>query len=247
LGVLEVIKHRDFKLKDGVLIQGLPGIGLVGKIAVDYIVSELKLERVAEAHSEAFLLPMGNAGVLIDNKGIIRLPHYSFYLHKGEKRDLIFLTSEVQPVSWLQHKVAEEVLDFFQSVGGVEVVGVCGTTSRGEKRAVYYAAGSHDVAEWLDKMGFKRSGGGTITGACGLLPALAAKRGLRAYVLMGTAVSSEPDPEGGRLIVEAVSRLFDLKVDLRNLDKVIEELRRMQREVERYKEIREEGRPGYYV
>jgi len=251
VSVLEIVKLRSIKLRNGVLIQGLPGIGLVGKIAVDYIVSELKLKKVAEGYSEALLLPIGNAGVLIDDEGILRLPHYSFYIYEGDERDILFLTGDVQPVSWLQHKVAEEVLDFFKSVGGVEVVAVCGTTSREEKRAVYYAAGDGDVAKWLDQMGFKRSAGGTITGACGLVPAIAARKGFKAYVLMGTALSPEPDPEGGKLVVEALSKIFRFKVDLSNLDGIIEELKRRQKEVERIRESlemrKEERRPGYYV
>ena len=43
------------KLKDPVLIEGLPGIGNVGRIAAGYLVSELNMKKFAELYSPHFL------------------------------------------------------------------------------------------------------------------------------------------------------------------------------------------------
>ncbi len=253
MGIVHINEIKGFKLREGVLIQGLPGIGLVGKIAVDYIVSELNLEKVAELYSDGLLLPIGNAGVFIDVRGVLKVPRYEFYMLSTKERDLLFLAGDVQPVGWSQYEVAERVLDFFISKGGAEVVGVCGTTAGREgEKAVYFAADSKDTAEWLEKLGFRRSIGGTITGACGLLPALASLKGLKGYVLMGTTMRAEPDPEASREVVKALCKIFGIKVSLEHLDTIIEEVRRKQAEAERlrkeYEErARREGLPGYYV
>jgi len=248
-----IIRLRELeriRLRRGVLIQGLPGIGLVGKMAVDYIIRELKLPKVAELYSEGFFLHGGNVGVLVDERAVLKLPTYDFHLYRGGERDLVFLTAPVQPVSWTQYEVAEHVLDYFQSTGGVEVVGVCGTTM-GDGPGVYFATASAEVADELVKLGFKPSPGGVITGACGLLPALAALRGLKAYVLMGYTTRVEPDPAAAKLLVQALCRLYGLKVDLKNLDLLIEELKR--REAEMLKALREAARerrgeaPPFYV
>lgn len=250
MGWLKLVELKSFRLKDGVLVQGLPGIGLVGKIAVDYIISELKLEKVAELYSDGLLLPIGNAGVLIDNKAVIKVPRYEFYLYSGS-RDILFLTGDVQPVSWAQYEVANAVLDFFQERGGVEVVAVCGTTAGEEGvKEVYFAACSPEICEWLKGLGFKPSEGGTITGACGLLPALAALRGLKAYALMGTTHRPEPDPEASREIVKALNKIFGVQVNLENLNRMIEEIKKRQEEFKKFAElIAKETRrtPSYYV
>lgn len=47
---IKLLKKK--KLKNPVLITGLPGIGLVGKLVVDYMLKESKAERIAEVHSE---------------------------------------------------------------------------------------------------------------------------------------------------------------------------------------------------
>jgi proteasome assembly chaperone (PAC2) family protein len=243
------------KLREGVLVQGLPGIGLVGKLAVDYVVRELRLPKVAEAYIDGLML-QANVAVFVDDEAVIRLPTYDFHLFRGSRRDVLFLTAPAQPVAWMQYEVAEHVLDYFQSIGGVEVVGVCGTTM-GEGEGVYFAATSRETREELIRLGFKPSPGGVITGACGLLPALAYLRGMKAYVLMGYVTQPELDPVAAKHLVQALSRIFEIQVDTRNLDALIEEVRKKEREVsEMMEKFREElaerartreGAPPFYV
>ncbi len=249
MSITRLVEYRKVRLNRGVLIQGLPGIGLVGKIAVDYIVSELGLEKVAEVYSGHFLLPTGNAGLFITSDAFMRLPRYEIYLYKGE-RDILFLAGDVQPVSWGQYEVAERVLDYFTSIGGEEVIAVCGTTAgSGEGPQVYFVADTEETKKRLEELGFKPSEGGTITGACGILPGLARLRGLRAYILMGSTKQAGPDPEAGREVVKALMKIFDIKVSLRNLDRIIEEIREKEKEMEKLKEMAKEreGPPHYYV
>lgn len=248
------IVEKDFRLKRGVLVQGLPGIGLVGKIAVDYIITELKLEKVAEYYSGGLLLPVGNAGVVVDDEGIMHLPSYRFHLLRLEERDILFLSSEVQPVTWAHYEVAERVLNFFKERGGVEVVGACGTSAEeGEGPSVYFAAYDGETAELLKSAGFKKSSGGTITGACGLVPTIAGLMGMRGFVLMGSTQSPEPNPEAAREVIKALMKLYGFKVDLTNIDKLIEEIKRRQEEERRkLEEMKEnvkgrEGLPTWYV
>lgn len=249
----KIVVYRDFTLRRGVLVQGLPGIGLVGKIAVDYIISTLRLEKVAEMMGPGLLLPVGNAGVFVDNSGSIQLPSYRFYLYNGDDRDFLFLTSEVQPAAWAQFDVAECVLDFFTSAGGESVVGLCGTASDTPETKVVYAVARREKVDDLEALGLQRSTGGSITGACGLLPALAALRGLEGLVLMGSTATPEPNLEAAREVVEVFSKLYGIEVDLENLEKLIreekvreEELRRELETVERATE-KKEGLPSWYV
>jgi len=251
-----IIKLEDIKLKRGVLVQGLPGLGFAGKIAVDYIISELKLKKVAELYSPHFMLPHGSAGVYITQEALLRLPHYEFYLFKGENRDVLFLAGDVQPVSWGQYEVADILLDFFKEIGGEEVVIVCGTTAGERERTktgippIFIVADSKTTKQELLQMGFKPSIGGTITGAAGVLPALAYKKGLKSYVLMASTQSAEPDPEAGRELVKALNRLFNLNVSLENIENIITELKKREEELEKIRETwtKKEGKPPqYYV
>jgi len=244
---VRVRELEKIRLRKGVLIQGLPGIGLVGKIAVDYIVRELKPRRVAELYADTLYLYGGNVGVIVDEKGVLELPRYYFYLYAQEDRDVVFVTSPVQPVSWGQYEVANHVLDYFQMNGGVEVVSVCGTTM-GEEPGVYFAVARGTSPEELLRRGYKASPGGVITGACGLLPALAALRGMKAYVLMGYTSRLEPDPEAAKAIVSALCDIYGFKISLEDLDKMIEEIKKREAEqLKTMKEAKERGQPPFYV
>src|SRR5438309_1461581 len=50
-------------LKEPVLIQGLPGLGYVGKVAVDYFIEKLKPVKMAELYSSYLLFPDGILGI----------------------------------------------------------------------------------------------------------------------------------------------------------------------------------------
>ncbi len=45
--------HKSVRLKDAVLIEGMPGIGNVGKITADVLVEQLKAERLVSFFATA--------------------------------------------------------------------------------------------------------------------------------------------------------------------------------------------------
>ncbi len=57
-----------------VLIEGLPGLGLVGKIAIRYLIKQLNAKRIAHLYSPHFPY-----FVLVNKKGNVRLLRGTFY------------------------------------------------------------------------------------------------------------------------------------------------------------------------
>jgi len=95
------------KLKNAILIEGLPGIGLVGKLAADHMLEELKAKKFAELYSP-FLPPQ----VTIKNNGIVELVKINFHYWKGKKNDLVLLLGDFQGITPdSQYHIAEKVLD----------------------------------------------------------------------------------------------------------------------------------------
>ena len=85
------------KLQDPILIEGLPGIGNVGKIAVDFMVGELKAKRLYSFFSYRF-----PHSVFVNSKNLVDMPRLEIYykrLGKGNKKlDLLFLVGDIQPI-----------------------------------------------------------------------------------------------------------------------------------------------------
>lgn len=81
----------DLEFEDPILIDGLPGKGLVGKLIADYLVTELEMEYYAGVHCES--LPAVAAYRPTDSQ--VRPP---IQLYADAERDLMTLVSDV-PIS----------------------------------------------------------------------------------------------------------------------------------------------------
>ncbi len=82
------------KLNKPILIEGLPGIGNVGKIAVDFLIDELKAKKLFEITSYTF-----PHSVFVNEDNLVELPVVEvFYRQFSNKRDVLLLGGDVQPI-----------------------------------------------------------------------------------------------------------------------------------------------------
>ena len=70
----EIIKTEEIILKDAILLEGLPGVGNVGKLAAMHLIEELKAKKCVELYSSHF-----PPQVLIDEEGIVNLVNNELY------------------------------------------------------------------------------------------------------------------------------------------------------------------------
>lgn len=201
-------------------MQGLPGIGFVGKIAVDFFIEELKPAKIAEAYSTYLTLPDGDMGVKIEANGAYALPKYEFYAYHATEPHAIFLTGDVQPSPWGQYRVAEEILDFADRLGCKTVIALGGYSTPHNLEAVY--AISNDLTlinPYRSRIKIAR--GGVIKGAFGVILGLGEKRGMNCLGLLGATRGVYPDLKSSRNVVQLVADMLDLTVNLGGLDRRI--------------------------
>jgi len=142
-------------LKEPVLVQGLPGLGYVGKVAVDYFIEKLKPKKIAELYSSFLLFPDGNLGINISEDGTYSLPKYELYAYNEREPNAIFLTGDAQPSVTGQYEVASLVLDYAQQ-SGVKMVftmGGYGMRTSDDVGAVYAVAGDQAIGDRLKRLG----------------------------------------------------------------------------------------------
>lgn len=249
MGYTELVKIKDVKPNNPVLIQGVPGLGLVGKIAANYLIEKLESEKIASIYSDHLPLPDGTSGVRVDEDEVIP-PSYDLYLIKGRSYDLLVLTSEVQPTVFGQYEIGELVLDYAQQLG-VRIVITMGGYVPGSPgvEGVFACTNDDEFMEKLSEIGVKPLTGGYVTGAAGLLVGLADLRGMVSACLLGTTNGAFPDPRASKMVLEVISKLFDLELDLEELEReaeVGEEIVREEMklpEAEIYREEEEKGLP----
>ncbi len=240
-----IIEKKAYKkLRNGILITGLPGIGLIGQVVGRYLVEELKADKVANLYSPHF-----PHQVFMTKKGGMRIIKNSFYLHRGKKRDLLILVGDIQAMSSVgQYEVAGAVLDYCKGAGVREVLTVGGysTGKIAEKRKIFGVATTDTLRSRLQKEGvIFGEAKGSIVGAAGLLPALGKLHDLEGACVMGETHGSYIDTASARQIVLMLSKYLDIKIDIKRLNEKAQEsqkvLKQVQEEVQKSMEAQFEA------
>ncbi|GBE17581.1 PAC2 family protein [archaeon BMS3Abin16] len=227
----EFILNFDEKptLKNPVLIEGLPGIGQVGKIAAEYLKDELGATRFATLLSYTF-----PPQVLVKKDGTIELMKNEFYYLKG-KQDLIILTGNTQAATNDgQYRLCQKILDVVTELGcnKIYTLGGFGVGKNIDNPVVYGAVNKDSLISSLESIDvvLGQSGVGHIIGASGLLLGLSSLRGMDGLCLMGETSGFYVDPKSAKAILTVLTRHLGLELSLDNLEKKAEEVEKMTQE-----------------
>lgn len=226
------------KLKNPVLIEGLPGVGNIGRVAVGYMIEELGAKKFAQLHSKHFF-PF----VMLHENYQIHLLKNEFYYWKAKKpgqRDLILLIGDCQSLSTHGHyEITEKILDFVEKFGVKEMftIGGLATGEIEDKPKVLGAVSHKELAKKYAKSGIDFSAGervGYIVGASGLFLGLGKERGMKGVCLLGET-SGFPivtDPKAADAVLEILTKILKIKIDTTKIDKRVAEMEKFIRKVE---------------
>ncbi|MFA5931293.1 MAG: PAC2 family protein [archaeon] len=214
-------------LKDAALIVGLPGIGLVGKISVDYLLKQFKAEKVGEVLSDSF-----PPSVHTKESKIFLIKDEIFYFNfKG--KDFLFLVGPVQPTldfkvgsSHEHYEFAETLVSYFKSIGVSEIVTLAGINvgdNRINKKPEVIVAGTDDeiLALWKKHGAKEDKKEGLISGAAGLFVGIGRLHSIKGACLMG-----ETNPQlvygdhgSAKQVIEVISKRFGFKIKMKSIEK----------------------------
>lgn len=222
------------KLKDPILIEGLPGVGNVGRIAVFYMIEKLKAKKFAEIHSD-FFFPLA----IVSPKNEIIPLSIDLYYYKG-KKDIIFIIGDSQPVDYKgYYTICEKIIEICSGYKVKEII-TTGGFGIGIERPVPRVLGAltnlNDINR-LKKLGVyfeKENRIGSIFGVSGLLLTLAKKEGIKGYSLLGETIGFPilTDPKAAEQVLKILMKLVDVKVDLKDIDKSVKQLETFLKNIE---------------
>ncbi len=244
--MIKKIDVRYFKqpeevgLRDPIFIEGLPGIGHVGKLVADHLVKELKAEKVVEIYSHYF-----PPQVIVQEDGTIRLPKNEVYAWKsdGEAPDLLILVGDFQSISNEGHfelvNAYIEIAKRFRAKR-IYTLGGYGIGRLVEEPYVIGAANSKKLVEELKKYGVKfepGEPGGGIIGASGLLLGISQLEGIEAACLMGVTSGYMVDPKSAKAVLDVLMRMLNLRVSVDALDRRAKEMERLIAQIKEMQEM----------
>lgn len=238
--ILEFNK-RVPKLNNPIMIAGFPGIGFVGKVAIDYLIDALSATKFATIYSLHF-----PPQVIINTDGTIRNPQNEFFYYKNKpndkksKNDLILATGDFQGVSGEgQYEISQKIVEIAEKfkVKEIYTLGGLGTGKIPEKPKIYGAATDIEFVKQLKKFDIDFRPGGGIFGAAGLLIGIGMLKNIRGACLMGETHGEFFDTKAGEAVLKKVVEILDIKIDLKEIEK---KAREMDKETEEIRKIIDE-------
>jgi hypothetical protein len=221
------------KLNNPILIEGLPGIGNVGKIAVDFLVEELKAKKLYSFFSYKF-----PHSVFVNDKNLVEMPKLEIYYKQfgkgAKKRDLLFLVGDIQPIDEEScYAFCDEILKVAQQhkCSHLVTTGGIGLQHVPDKPKVYCTANDQSLLQEYIKKGLsveKEIFGvvGPIIGVSGILLALGKKKNIKGVALLAETFGNPfyLGIKGAREIVQVLEKKFGFGVNIKKISKDILEV-----------------------
>ncbi len=216
-------------LQNPILIEGLPGIGNVGKVAVDFMVDRLNAKKIMEIYSHSF-----PHSVFVNEDNLVELPTVElFYKKRKGKRDLIFLAGDIQPLDEeSSYEFSHKVLDILKELNGSELItlGGIGLPDIPEKPRVYCTGTSKKMIEKYRK-GEKISRNlfgvvGPIVGVTGLLIGLAKEKNVEGVCLLAETYGHPLylGVKGSKEVLRILNKKLSLDLDVQSINREIEDI-----------------------
>ena len=233
-----LIELEKPKLKNPIFIEGLPGIGHVGRIAAGFLVEELKAKKFAELISSHFM----HYVLLHESSAVHMLKNELYYWNakRPNQRDLIILIGDSQSVDSEGHyEIATEILSFIKKLGVKEMITLAGfgVGESKEKPRIIGAVSNQDVVKKYKKYDIDFDAGskiGTIVGASGLFLGMGKYYDIEGMCLLGETAGYPilPDPKAAESILGVLSKILNIKLDIGKLEKRVKEMETFIKKIE---------------
>ena len=225
------VKNRP-KLNDPILIEGLPGIANVGKIAIDFLAQELKAKHLLSFYSNSF-----PHSVFINEDNLVEVPKIELWYKKSKdkkQRDMLILTGDVQPIDERAcYSFCDEVIKLAQDFQVTEIIttGGIGLQSLPEKPKVYVTANTQEFLKSFQAKSLNVETKifgvvGPIIGVSGVLLGTAQRHNIKAAALLAETFAHQMylGVKGATQILRVLNKRYKLQLKLTKMSKEISAL-----------------------
>ncbi len=217
-----VVLEKEIEAENPVLIEGFPGIGLIGNIVTQHIINSEDYEQVGVIDLEE--LPP----VAIIYDGVINLP-----IRIYEKNNFIVIVSDISVPNNSTNKFAKKLINWAKEINTKELVSIGGIrTMKEEKNRVFSASYNKEGIESL-KEKTEIFSAGNIMGVSGSILSQAKINDLPAISLLGETERGQPDPKSAVSVIEVLNDRYGMEIET---EKLLEEAERIEREMEKLAE-----------
>ncbi len=231
-----IVQIKDVTLESPIMIEGLPGVGHVGKLVAEHMVEELGGDKIIEIYSHHF-----PPQVLVMSDGTVELAKNEVYACSGGKYDLLILVGDYQSTTNIGHyELTNAYLDIAQKYGVTRIytLGGYGVGHLVEKPRVLGAVNNIKLVDEMKGYGIsfeEKEPGGGIIGASGLLLGMGEQKCIEAVCIMGETSGYIVDPRSAQAVLKSLSQALSMEIDMgaledraKDMEKIIARLKEME-------------------
>lgn len=206
------VETPDITLDEPLLIDGLPGKGLIGKLVADHLVGEFEMDYYAGVHCEG----VPSMAAYRANESPIRPP---VQLYADAERDLLALTSDIPVSPSSAPAFADCIVEWLggHGVTPIFLAGLEGTADADEdaKSRELYGVSTGDGDTLLDEAGIvPPRHHGIVTGPTGALLERAGEVDIGGVGLLVESDRELPDIDAAQVVIDrGIEPLTGLNID----------------------------------
>jgi len=228
---IEFVEWNKKNLAGYTLIEGFPGLGLVGTIAAKYVVEKGGFEELGVIESDGF------SSIIRVHDG---MPVFPSRIYVNDKQKLVVLISEQIIPKQLTPKLAKKTVQWIKSKGIKRAISLAGINTGDPKdQNIYGIADNIQSKQMLEKNGVLMIKEGITTGVTALiLLELQKETAIEAMSLMGP-VSIGADYKAAAKLLEKLNTVLGLNIDVKPL---LAEAKKTEREIlDHLQKVKETG------
>jgi len=248
MGKVEIVELKRMDLRNAVVIDAFPSVGLVSSIVANYLIALLKLEYIAVMDSDSFpTLCLIRNGEPLGPARLYARPS----LKPGDPQIIVFST-ELQPSANLLRDIGSAIMDYAQaqkcrliiSAGGLVVEREEGVEVDDKGEIAVYGIGSTEEAQKMlldaDAEPFVE---GVISGTAGVLLNEGKRRGFNVITLLAEAKPDTADARAAALILATIDQMI-LHMNL-NVEPLCKEAERLEAQLKViHRDAQKKSRPS---
>lgn len=232
----------EIKLKEHpkhpVIIEGFPGLGLVGTIATEFLVQHLKARLIGEIWSKE-LPPI----IAIHDSTVVQ-PLGIFY---DEKHNIVILhaVSGIEGIEW---DMADEIIKIGDELEATQIISLESVGSLREESQNFHYTNNEKSEKRFKEIGVEKLKEGIVIGVTG---ALLNRVNRHFSVIFAETHSTLPDSKAAAQVIEVLNKYLNLEIDteplLKSAEQFEQKLKSMMEQTQQAKELSQEKKKLSYL
>lgn len=210
---VECCKIISKDVKDAIVLEGSPELGLIGNILGWLLVEELNMEQIGYIDSKYFP-PLA---VLYKGKAI---HPFRVYATDGI---VMFLSDFIIPPN-VTYDMTNAIVNWMNRNNSKEIITFNSIVVKGKTQGVAGVANSDQSLERLGKLNIPILPFGNIAGLSGTLLTRSIQKGISGSCLFAEVLSPYPDPRAAASVINVLNKMIGIDVNAEPLIKEAEEI-----------------------